>query len=330
MTSEKKPESFSDKEFFDILLKIGLFVFVFAILIVLVFALKFAKHPISDSIGDWGTFGDYVGGLLNPVVGLATVLLVIISITTQQKELRASLKEMKSANEATARMTFEQSMFAWLENYHSQIKGIEVGKYKGRMVMQHLYQQALSPLKTVAFSGRHLNIPVVLDSDGSANEAYIRINVPGKNGLEQMGKRQLFAVIEYQKLYHTHKSDFDAPFRTLYRLMRWVDESSMTTGQKWHYCALIRSQLSWAELVFLYYNGLIREGEKLATYANKYALFDNLVSSDELIRWASAELTTCSPELRPVTRDGGAPWPYKKEAFSSSVAKIELSLPFDT
>lgn len=330
MTSEKQTEYFSDQEFPKFLLKIGLFVFVFAILIVLAFAFKFAKHPISDSIGDWGTFGDYVGGLLNPVVGLATVLLVIISIVTQQKELRASLKEMQSANEATARMSFEQSMFAWLENYHSQIKGIERGEYKGRMVLQDLYQQNLSPLRTVALGGTYLNIPVFFDSDATANEAYMRINVPSPIGLRQMGERQFFAVIEYQKLYHAHKSDFDAPFRTLYRLIRWVDESPMTIGKKWHYCALIRSQLSWAELVFLYYNGLIREGEKLATYANKYALFDNLVSSDELIRWASDELTACLPELQPRTRDGCAPWPYKKEAFNSSLAKLKLGLPSET
>lgn len=222
-------------------------------------------------------------------------------------------------------MSFEQSMFAWLENYHSQIKGIERGKYKGRMVMQHLYQQTLSPLRTFTY----FNSQFIIESDGMANEAYIRINIPGETGMRQMAERKFFAVIEYQKLYHAHKSDFDAPFRTLYRLMRWVDESPITTEQKWHYCALIRSQLSWAELVFLYYNGLILEGQKIAIYANKYALFDNLVSSDELIRWASDELTTCSPELRPVIRDGGAPWPYVKEAFSSSLAKIKLGLPSD-
>ena len=329
MTSENKTESSSEKYFPEFLLKIGLFVFVIAIIIVFIFALNFYKYPISDNIGDWGTFGDYIGGILNPIVGLATVLLVIISITTQQKELRASLQEMKSANEATARMSFEQSLFAWLENYHLQIKEIELDTYKGRMVMQNLYKQELSPLRTVAFGGSHLNIPVTIDSDGSANEAYIIINVPGKVGLKQMGERQFFAVIDYQKLYAIHKSDFDAPFRTLYRLMRWVDESPMTTGQKWHYCALIRSQLSWAELVFLYYNGLIREGEKLSKYANKYALFDNLVSADNLIRWASEELTECPPELRPKTRDGDAQWPYMKEAFNSSLAKTKLGLHAD-
>ncbi|MFN3437870.1 MAG: putative phage abortive infection protein [Acidovorax sp.] len=330
MTKENQTEPFSDDEFPDFLLKIGLAVFVFAILVVSVFAFKFSNQPISDSAGDWGTFGDYVGGLLNPAVGLATVLLVIISIVTQRKELRASLKEMKAANEAAAQMSFEQSMFAWLGNYHSQIKEIERENYRGRMVMQHLYQQALSPLKTIAFGGAHLNIPVVLDSDSAANEAYIRINTPGPNGIKQMGERQFFATIEYQKLYHTHKSDFDAPFRTLYRLIRWIDESPMAIERKWHYCALVRSQLSWIELVFLYYNGLIREGEKLAFYANKYAIFDNLVSSDELIRWASDELTMCPAAQRPKTRDGDARWPYKAEAFQSSLAKIQLGLPPNT
>lgn len=330
MSSESDSKKLSDEEFPDFLLKIAVFVVVAAIVVIAVFVWRFRGKSISDSPSDWGTFGDYVGGLLNPVVGMATVLLVIISIIIQRRELRASLTEMKNANQAATRMSFDQALFAWLENYHSQIREIEQGRFKGRKVLLHLYEQTLSPEKTVAFGGRHLAIPPMqISNDYEANQAYIRLNVPGPDGIRQLGERQFRAVIQYQTLYHSHKTDLDAPFRTLFRLFRWIDNSDLSVGDKWHYCTLVRSQLSWPELVFLYYNGLIREGEKLAIYANKYALFDNLVASDELIRFATQELTECPDQERPTIRDGNEKWPYTRAAFNSSAAKSILGLPND-
>jgi len=331
MTAKPDPEKLSDEEFPNFLLTIAGAVVVAAFFVITVFVWNFHGKSISNSPGDWGTFGDYVGGILNPVVGMATVLLVIISIVIQRRELRASLNEMKVANQAAARMSFEQSLFAWLENYHSQIREIEQGRLKGRKVLLHLYEQVLSPAKTVTCGGR-INLPeplMPIANDSDANQAYIRLNVPGSDGIKQLGERQLHAVINYQTLYHSHKTDLDAPFRTLFRLIRWIDNSELSVRDKWHYCTLVRSQLSWPELVFLYYNGLIFEGEKLAIYANKYALFDNLQASDELIRFATQELTECSDQERPKIRDGTSKWPYTTAAFNSSAAKSILGLPSD-
>jgi len=141
----------SDEDFADRLLKVGGAVIFFTLGVTLVYFFWFHKHNISTDPGDWGAFGDYIGGLVNPAVGLATVILVIFSINIQRRELRASLHEMKEENEAAARMSFEQSLFAWLENYHSQIRDIEVGQHKGRKFLLHFYEYHLSPQQTIRF-----------------------------------------------------------------------------------------------------------------------------------------------------------------------------------
>ena len=323
--SKNTPASLrSDEDFADKLVKVGGAVISFALGVALIYLFWFHKHQISNDPGDWGAFGDYIGGLVNPAVGLATVILVIFSINIQRRELRASLNAMRQANEAAARMSFEQSLFAWLENYHSQIREIEVGKHKGRKFLIYLYEYHLSPLSTIRFFNRGSQKPPETDSE--ANQIYMAMN-PNAEVRDELAEIQFRVTLDYTGIYLRYRTDLDAPFRTLYRLLRWIDESSHSDAEKWHYCTLVRSQISWAELVLLYYNGLIREGEKLAIYANKYALFDNLLTSDELIRFATQELTRCPSEVRPRVRDGNAPWPYSESAFNSSKARKNLGLP---
>ena len=55
----------------------------FAAIVVVVYVSKFGQDELSPTQATWGAFGDYVGGLINPAVGLAmhssTILLVAMS-----------------------------------------------------------------------------------------------------------------------------------------------------------------------------------------------------------------------------------------------------------
>ena len=45
----------------------------------------------------WGTFGDYIGGVLNPVFGF---LALLITIALQSKELKLSREELRNSSTA--------------------------------------------------------------------------------------------------------------------------------------------------------------------------------------------------------------------------------------
>jgi len=60
-------------------------------------------QTISTDTAHWGTFGDFVGGILNPVVAFFALLLLMISIGIQREELRATRDELKEVNKHNER-----------------------------------------------------------------------------------------------------------------------------------------------------------------------------------------------------------------------------------
>jgi len=80
----------------------------------------------------WGTFGDFLGGLLNPAVGIVTVYLVLMNVRMQKKELGYALREMKNSNAALAKQNLaieqqgvQNTFFQWLTAYREIISGLK-------------------------------------------------------------------------------------------------------------------------------------------------------------------------------------------------------------
>lgn len=54
-------------------------------------------YSLSSMPGDWGAFGDYFGGILNPIVGMATLVLIAITLKLTRKALIQNEKALKQA-----------------------------------------------------------------------------------------------------------------------------------------------------------------------------------------------------------------------------------------
>ena len=48
---------------------------------------NFRESDIASSAAEWGQFGDYIGGLLNPIFGFSSLLALLYTIRIQSKEL---------------------------------------------------------------------------------------------------------------------------------------------------------------------------------------------------------------------------------------------------
>ena len=81
----------------------------FAVAITL-YALNFGGYDISDSPEQWGQLGDYLGGLVNPFIGLITVLLLVSSLRQNQIALAQSREELKHARAAIEQATATQRL----------------------------------------------------------------------------------------------------------------------------------------------------------------------------------------------------------------------------
>lgn len=82
------------------------------------------------------------------------------------------------------------------------------------------------------------------------------------------------AQLAYSKLWALRHSDLGIYFRSLYSLLKFLDESGYRRKDKLG--TVVRSLLSDHELVLILYNCLDRRGENFKRYAELFQLFDNL------------------------------------------------------
>lgn len=68
-----------------------------AFVITVVYFFKFSGLGLSGAQGDWGTFGDYIGGILNPTISIATLYWLTRSIILQKRELQESRDALRDA-----------------------------------------------------------------------------------------------------------------------------------------------------------------------------------------------------------------------------------------
>lgn len=77
------------------LLAIALIPFALCILAYFARFCIFLKLPISTSQGDWGTFGDYVGGVLNPIYAFLAFAGVIYTVLLQKDQIELMKTQQK-------------------------------------------------------------------------------------------------------------------------------------------------------------------------------------------------------------------------------------------
>lgn len=256
-------------------------------------------QSVTDPAAVWGQFGDYVGGLINPVVGVATVLLIIITIILQRTELKNSIEELRNSNAAIAVQNkqmalqgFEQTFFAWLGSYRELVNSISTmdtgqigGIYvNGRNALQFWRSQNFSEYQLL--TENKIVVEELISTSQNATDTTLKLERVIKtkfSNKEQMDALDWKILSQsslklWENTYSASEIHTDSMFRTAYRLIRFIDEQSediLDKQSKWKYVSIVRAQLSFIEMEYLFYNGFTKRGENFVQYINKYALFDN-------------------------------------------------------
>lgn len=245
---------------------------------------SFRGQGVSGDPQHWGQLGDYVGGLVNPVVGLATVILVFLTLLLQRHELQASLAELKRSNESAAIQSFEQSLFSWLSSYHELIgQARHDGNEEGRAAMIAWYRpnfagQAVVVHEFMAAAGG-VEALQIIDPQNLLNE--LEMNLPRSDErlgvLENLFRR---ARSQFGGVHKLYRAELEPALETLFHLVRWIDQSNLSNEQKWHYASLVGAQISWIEQAFIFY--FCFDGyPQFAELVNRYALLSNLDAGND-------------------------------------------------
>lgn len=73
------------------------------VIVISIYAFYFHEQEIVAESGKWGEFGDFLGGLLNPLIGLITIWLFTKSLHQNSEMLAAAREELRLAREEIAR-----------------------------------------------------------------------------------------------------------------------------------------------------------------------------------------------------------------------------------
>lgn len=99
-------------------IKFGIFTLIVVAIIFVVISIyvyHFNGYEISNKPQDWGPFGDFFGGVLNPILAFCSFIALLYTIHIQQNELaltRVELKRSVVAQKQTATFTEKQNQVA--------------------------------------------------------------------------------------------------------------------------------------------------------------------------------------------------------------------------
>ncbi len=230
---------------------------------------SFIELKNSDDFSAFGLSGDFFG-LANSVFSALAFAMIIVTLWMQKYELKQQREEleitrdvlkqqqleMEEQNESLRRQTFENTFFGMLQ-MHSEI--VAAVKAPGNQATgREAFGSLISILKN--------------DSQTQSQQGSTTV------------KREGISVQSYETWYHNHESEVGHYFRTLYNMMRYINENG--GDQRATYARLVRAQLSSNELQLLLYNGLCKYGkDKFKPLIEKYALLKHLRQSPELQTW---------------------------------------------
>lgn len=93
--------------------------------VIFLYVLKFYSYDISEDSGDWGTFGDYVGGLLNPFLSFLALIVLLRTYSTQRKELEETQEILNEQKETQKRQQFESTFFELLKVHNQALESCQ-------------------------------------------------------------------------------------------------------------------------------------------------------------------------------------------------------------
>lgn len=264
----------------DRLVRLGQAGMIAAVAVITFFAYHFARTPISSTTAEWGQFGDYVGGLLNPAFSFLALLALLATFRLQVRELSISARELKNSsdalqqqNETLKRQAFEATFFQLLQLLNSIADSLQVRpEIKGRTSFAYLAKQLEEKTLTSLLS---------LDDGFLMQQEFLKAT----------RQRSAFCKLS-EGTFARWLPVLGHYYRTLEHILQFIDQTATTPSHPL-YADLVGAQLSEAEARMLFYYCLTEAcPPSLKQLVEKYGLLKaaarGLVPSEALYRLVSA------------------------------------------
>lgn len=236
--------------------------------IVFFWNVDFDLEKVADS-SKIGAFGDFFGGIVGSFWAFTGVLLFYSALKDQRKDFEINRNAFQKQIEALKLQTEEFSL------QRDELKATR------KVAIEQAKTQKQQRLESTYFSLLELYSNVLISLNTSCQskkffkelrdellEEFTPSNTPSEN-------HQLTQSL-YLKWFYKHKEELTHYFKTIYRIIKIIDESEIEDTEKYRYIKILRSQLSENEMLIIYYNSHSIYGEDLYKLILKYNLLKHL------------------------------------------------------
>lgn len=210
------------------------------------------EYPVDNGL--FGTYGDFIGGVVGTIVAFYSAFLLVKTLQSQE-----------NVNQSVIETNNQISIASGKELYNTLL---EVFNNKFERFMT-CYQNAIDNYvlekNNEVLTGRKAFEKIAsefINNDFTNNNDYLR--------------RTQSAISEYMDFYSNNRLYLAVHFRMLYLLTSLVSTSGLETNDKVLYAKLIRGQLSESEMTMLRYNCHSEYGVKMQKYCNEFNLIKHL------------------------------------------------------
>jgi Putative phage abortive infection protein len=222
---------------------------------VIAYSAKFSKNGWSTEPDAWGQFGDFIGGVLNPLVSLAALFALVVSVRMQRSELNDTRAELIEARKVAT----EQSKTADQQRREQRF-----------FDLLNLYQRTVDSVGWSETRGK----------SAISNWRYNFDRIPNLHTIHTFLQKGFIETVSIEKLNTSWNSaeisDYLGPyFRVIHQILLQANDLLGADAQR--YIKILRAQFNSDELTLLTLNlWLNPEGKTILPYATEFGLLKYL------------------------------------------------------
>jgi hypothetical protein len=258
----------------------GLSVIIVSISVFIIFgSWHFSSRLNEEKVGQ---FGDFISGIAGSIISLAGFILFYVALSEQRKDSITNRETLNLQIEALNLQVSEfkaqkEEMQETRKVYNEQTK--EFKKQTEINKLQQFDSSFYSLLNVFIELKRELNKK---DENGKYfHTIYSKLKLVEIHNAE-IGKIYDRILTNYNEIFYNNSTELNHYFKTIYRIFKLIEESSISESYKLKFSKILRSQLTDDELLVLYYNYHSVFGEKVRTFVIKYTLFKHLQIIDRI------------------------------------------------
>lgn len=201
------------------------------------------NHPIKFE--KFGTFGDFVGGVVGTVFAFLNVHLLIKTIGLQNKSNSQSEKSYAYVQKTENARTMDTQINSLLSLYKNIVESISFNNKHGKEGLENVANYILS------------------------YSTYV-----GNNNLcdDQ-------AIKAFEAVYASLRDKLAVYFRVIYRMLCVLQQAEIDDKVRYNYAKMLRSQFTESELFLLRYNSLTYNGKNMQEHILAFNLTKHLPAS---------------------------------------------------